>query len=129
MKLIKISPIVALSTLLFGCQSNDFKREGEISTITDAETKLQKTIEDKSCDASYQCRVISYGERACGGPSRFDIYSIKTSKQEDIEFLATEITSFEQAYNQKNEAFSTCEHNPAPQTLCLNKKCEVIKRE
>ena len=128
MKLANYPSIILFTSLLAGCQISSNNKPNQVATITDAENKLTMLISDKSCDASFQCRVISYGERACGGPSRFDIYSIKNAKQEEVEFLANEITLFEQRYNQSNNAFSTCEHNTAPQTLCISKQCTVIER-
>lgn len=129
MQLVKFSSLFVACYLLAGCQlSQSSTQIRSINTINDAETTLAKVIADKSCDATYQCRVIAYGERACGGPSRFDIYSIKNSKQEEVEFLANEITQFEKAYNENAPEFSTCEHNPSPQSLCIANTCELIKR-
>ena len=114
------------SLVLVGCQSTN-QDSLPLKTINDAEERLEQAISDKNCDASFQCRVISYGERACGGPSRFDVYSIKISKQEEVEQYANEITSFERAFNQLNPSLSTCEHNLKPQTLCINNSCTIIK--
>lgn len=128
MKLIYLAPFVLLGLVLTGCQSNSTKHSESTKTIVDAENKLALLIKDKSCDATFQCRVIAYGERGCGGPSRFDIYSIKMSKQEEVEYLTNEITLFEKSYNQHNNTFSTCEHTIPPQTLCIAKSCQLIKR-
>ena len=130
MQLVKYLPLFVTCYFLTGCQSTivNTKQNG-ISTLTDAETKLKTLISDNSCDATFQCRVIAYGERACGGFSRFDIYSIKTVKQEEVEFLANEITQFEKAYNETTQVFASCEHNPAPQTLCIDNSCQRIEKK
>ncbi|MFY8352623.1 hypothetical protein AAEU29_18920 [Pseudoalteromonas sp. SSM20] len=129
MQFVKYTPFFVTCFLLVGCQlgiSNN--RASDINTISDAESKLNLLINDKSCNATFQCRVIAYGERACGGPSKFDIYSIKNTKQEEVEFIANEITQFEKAYNKSSQHLSTCEHNTSPQTLCINKVCELVER-
>lgn len=129
MQLVRFSSLFVACYFLAGCQLNQSNSPANpIHTISDAESTLANVISDKSCDATYQCRVIGFGERACGGPSRFAIYSIKNSKQEDVEFLANEITQFEKVYNESSKAFSTCEHNPSPQTLCIANTCELIER-
>lgn len=127
----KKGALVSLAILVAtGCQSTaptETKALNQpFSTMLSAEKKLEKLIVDKSCDASYQCKVLPLGERACGGPSYFKIYSTKTADQEQVEFVASEITSFEQMYNETNNAFSTCQNAIAPQTLCISSTCEVV---
>jgi lipopolysaccharide export system protein LptA len=119
---------VSLATVIQGCSStsNETSTSSEHITITSAEKELANVIKDLSCDASYQCKVLPLGERSCGGPSRFVIYSTKNNSQERIEQLGTEITSFEKAYNKKDGHVESCRSTIQPQTLCLNQQCEQI---
>lgn len=99
----------------------------QIQTMTQAEQKLAEITSDKSCDASYQCRVLALGEKACGGASEYLIFSSKHTSIEQAEHLASEITSFAQIYNKTNQALATCQNILAPQTLCINNTCQEYK--
>lgn len=99
----------------------------QIQTMTQAEQKLAEITKDKSCDASYQCRVLPLGEKACGGASGYLIFSSKNTSIEQAEYLASEITSFEQIYNKNNQALATCQNILAPQTLCISNICQEYK--
>ncbi len=119
---------------LAGCQtsapqnkSNGEKIRIEFESITQAQDSLTTIISDKSCDASYQCKVLHLGERACGGASHFEIYSTKTANQEEVEHIATQITDFEKRYNQKENSIDTCQHTITPQTLCIKSTCEQVE--
>jgi hypothetical protein len=101
--------------------------DNQIRTMSQAEQKLSEITQDKSCDASYQCRVLAIGEKACGGASEYLIFSSKNTSTEHAEHLASEITSFEQIYNKQNQALATCQHLLPPQTLCINSSCQEYK--
>lgn len=117
-----------LITSVQGCSSKitEVSSSNTQVTITSVEKELASVTTDLSCDASFQCKVLPLGERSCGGPSRFIIYSVKNNKQERVEQLGSEITNFENTYNQTEGSVESCRSTIQPQTLCINKKCEQI---
>ena len=96
-------------------------------TITDAELKLNKFIENKTCDGSFQCKVLPIGQQPCGEPSRYVVYSNKHASTEQAERMAADVTEFEKIYNQQAPALAGCQSISIPQALCLENTCQVYK--
>jgi hypothetical protein len=86
---------------------------------------LQRYISDLDCDASFQCKVIGVGERAaCGGASRFVIFSTKTVDEREVEKLANQITTKERNLNKTVDSEEGCKQVLPIQSLCIRNRCE-----
>ncbi|WP_247682591.1 hypothetical protein [Pseudoalteromonas sp. MMG013] len=108
--------------LLAGCASSplNYNNDGSSPSLT-------TLIADKSCDASFQCKVLSIGERpACGGPSEYLIYSNKSLNEDLVEKMAAQITKQEQMSNKQQASVDVCKQVLPIQSLCINKKCEAF---
>ncbi|HEV2609454.1 MAG TPA: hypothetical protein VGU61_04240 [Noviherbaspirillum sp.] len=55
-----------------------------------------------------QCRAIPAGAKACGGPSRYVVYSTQVSNEERVRNLAESYTALENERNVMSHAISTC---------------------
>ncbi|MBE0366708.1 hypothetical protein PAUR_a3769 [Pseudoalteromonas aurantia 208] len=110
--------------LLGGCASSpmlSYNNDGSSPSLT-------TLIADKSCDASFQCKVLSIGERpACGGPSQYLIYSNKSLNEDLVEQTAAQVTKQEQMSNKQQTSVDVCKQVLPIQSLCINKKCEAFK--
>ena len=103
---------------LSGCQSST-------TIISPPESSLQSYISDLSCDASYQCKVIGVGERAaCGGPSKYLVFSTKSLDEEVVDRLAAEETAKERILNERNEIQDSCKQVLPIQSLCVKNACQ-----
>ncbi|WP_105166569.1 hypothetical protein [Pseudoalteromonas sp. T1lg23B] len=95
----------------------------DISKIHD---QLKSLTQDLSCDNSSQCHVEAVGNRACGGPSSYLVYSSKSASSKEVTELAEKITEYESSYNAKNQIMSICEHLTRPSTQCVENKCVTL---
>jgi hypothetical protein len=87
--------------------------------------KLNELVADKSCDASYQCKVLEVGERpACEGPSRYIIYSSKQVNEQKIESIAASITAKEHAENQDKPTEDRCNQVIPVIPICIQNSCQ-----
>lgn len=91
--------------------------------LSDLKQQLDTLTADKSCDNSSQCQVTAVGDRACGGPSSYLIFSTKHNNATTVTQLADKITAAEKAYNLKNQVMSICEHLTKPSAQCVENKC------
>ena len=66
------------------------------------------------------------GQRACGGPSRYVVYSNLNTEQETAELLAQQITEQETRQNQASGA-SDCSPVLPVQALCIDKQCQAFE--
>ncbi|RJE77357.1 hypothetical protein BGP78_08385 [Pseudoalteromonas sp. MSK9-3] len=88
---------------------------------------LSELIEDTSCSASFQCKVLSVGERAaCGGPSQYLVYSNKSVDEEQVEKLAEQVTVKERIINQEQAQVDVCKQVLPIQALCINNQCKAF---
>jgi len=79
---------------------------------------------ENQCVTSADCDVLAVGARACGGPSGFFVYSVKSSNVENIRSLAQLTTQLEKQYNTENSVMSICSMAMPPSAVCdETKKC------
>ena len=67
--------------------------------------------------------MLEVGQRACGGPSRYVVYSTLQTPQEKAEQLARQITAQETAENKAN-GLSDCLPILPIQALCIAQRCQ-----
>jgi hypothetical protein len=118
--------IVASLFIATGCESTfDTGTSGSVN-LPKANSALSELVQDTSCTASFQCKVLEVGQRACGGPSRYVVYSNLNTEQETAELLAQQITEQETRQNQASGA-SDCSPVLPVQALCIDKQCQAFE--
>lgn len=78
-----------------------------------------------SCKVASDCAFLSIGERACGGPSSYKIYSKQIGEEaiKKLHALAAESTTLARKANKDNGLASTCEFYPLPSLSCIENQC------
>ncbi|MBQ4834449.1 hypothetical protein J8L70_14455 [Pseudoalteromonas sp. MMG010] len=112
----------AFLTVMFfvsGCASTGNSN----SRLNSLNTQLNEIVSDNECTASFQCKVLEVGARACGGPSKYIVYSTLKTKQEDAEAIANNISAIEK---EQNSSLAECLPVIPVQSLCLAKQCQII---
>jgi outer membrane murein-binding lipoprotein Lpp len=111
------------SLLLSGCTSNGMGSSHGDSNLQSLNAQLNTVISNNECTASFQCKVLEVGARACGGPSKYVVYSTLNTKQDDAEAIAKKITTVEKS---QNTTLAECLPVLPIQSLCLAKQCQAI---
>ncbi|WP_247664843.1 hypothetical protein [Pseudoalteromonas sp. MMG010] len=101
--------------------------ESPLATIKGTKEKLSEITANLQCDTTSQCKVQAVGSRACGGPSRYIVYSTKHTNSDDVTKHADTITQYEKTLNAKEDMASICQHIPAPGTQCISNSCVKIE--
>lgn len=78
------------------------------------------------CDSNAQCKVIAAGNRPCGGPSHYMLYSTKITSDEKAKSVADELTKYESLHNAQTGMQSICAMLTKPTTQCINNKCVTL---
>lgn len=122
---VKLSIISIASSflLLSGCASTATSGNEQSKTLSDLNYDLNNMVSNNSCTASFQCKVLEVGARACGGPSKYAVYSTLNTSQEEAEQLAQQITKQEEIQN-KAQGLTDCSPVLEVQSLCINKQCQ-----
>lgn len=122
----KALAISASLLIMTGCESTFDTNSSGSANLSKANRALAERVEDTSCTASFQCKVLEVGQRACGGPSRYVVYSNLNTEQEAVEQLAQQVTQQEKLANQANGS-SDCSPVLPVQALCINKQCQAFE--
>ena len=122
---VKLSIISIASSflLLSGCASTATSGNEQSKTLSDLNYDLNNMVSNNSCTASFQCKVLEVGARACGGPSTYAVYSTLNTSQEEAEQLAQQITKQESIQN-KAQGLTDCSPVLEVQSLCINQQCQ-----
>lgn len=80
--------------------------------------QLQTLTAAPRCTADSQCRTLPVGARACGGPSRYLVWSTLVNREAELQALAAQVTAQEQARNAASGRMSTCQVLVDPGARC-----------
>jgi hypothetical protein len=89
-------------------------------------TRMQKLTADKSCSADNQCSVLGIGQRACGGPEQFLVFSLAKTDQKLLSFTADRYRKTRQEQQQRLGEMSICQQLPTPTAACQLGKCVLL---
>ncbi|WP_372762272.1 hypothetical protein [Pseudoalteromonas sp.] len=121
---LSIASIATSLLLLSGCASTT-SNDQQASLVT-LNSQLNDIVSNNSCTASFQCKVLEVGARACGGPSKYVVYSTLNSPQERAEQIAQQITKKQQAQN-SIEGLTDCLPVLEVQSLCIDQQCQAFE--
>lgn len=71
------------------------------------------------------CRVVAYGERGCGGPAGFRVYSSEGTDDAEVERLAAFVTALDSVAVRQFEIISTCEALLPPEPVLVDGRCQA----
>ena len=121
---LSILSIASSILLLSGCASTVTSNE-QSKNLSDLNYDLNNMVSNNSCTASFQCKVLEVGARACGGPSKYAVYSTLNTPQEQAESIAQQITEQEKNQNEQ-QSLTDCLPVIEVQSLCINQQCQSI---
>ena len=122
MRLITKLPVLFGVIFLSACSTTSFT-----GATNNTVAQLDSYIADKSCDATFQCKVIPVGERlTCGGPSQYLIYSTKVNDEDKVLELVEQVTALEKESNKLLAPSDMCQQVLPIQSLCVSNTCEAF---
>lgn len=90
-------------------------------------SRMQKLTADKSCSNDNQCAVIGIGQRACGGPEQFLVFSQQKTDQKLLGFTAERYRKTRDEHNQRLGSYSICQQLTTPLAACQLGKCVLVE--
>lgn len=87
--------------------------------------KIEDTI-GLRCTQNSECAVMPVGDRACGGPRDYLIYSAGDTNVTELSRLAALSTSLEDAFNRTAEIVGICSIAMPPDVACVANVCEAL---
>lgn len=90
---------------------------------SEARADLDAAIGTPRATRANECRLLPVGERACGGPASYIVYSASGEAEIAIIRAAARVTALDREANAQFEIMSTCEVIPEPMTVVVNGVC------
>ena len=66
-------------------------------------------IGDPLCDSVDECRYVGFGQKVCGGPLRYLVYSISRTDSVQLQTFVDEHQRMNKEWNVKSGAISPCD--------------------
>ncbi|WP_194755408.1 hypothetical protein [Aliidiomarina indica] len=85
--------------------------------------QVHRTIGTPFATDPSQCRVLPFGAKPCGGPSRYVIYSIQETDPDVIEPLVDQYNTWSEIYNEREGLMSDCAVVPEVSATVINGIC------
>ena len=82
--------------------------------MADLDAAIVALIGDPLCDSVDECRYIGFGQKACGGPWGYLVYSISQTDSLQLTILVDEHRLVTKEWNAKYGGPSTCDLPSAP---------------
>lgn len=100
--------------------SHDKQMDELRQKMDQARMEMQSLNRNKDCDGDFECEILEYGWRNCGGPSDYLIISTRNANQKQIKAKITEFTRLEKEISSK-EPNGDCTPLPKqPQVQCAS---------
>ena len=124
--------VVALFTSMFWSCERDpggltYQEVFVLDRLDRMEKEIIEMIGDASCDGVESCRFIAFGDKPCGGPWKYLIYSIANV---DTTVLQQKVSAYNMLNAEANERFrwgSDCGFEVPPNLGCKEGKCSELR--
>lgn len=90
---------------------------------------VKKLIRDTRADSIEQCRVVGFGNKPCGGPAEYVVFSVKNLDEADVRARISEYNYAAQADNMRRGLMSTCDITPEPAVGFAKGHCTISKSD
>lgn len=99
-------------------------QEADEARIAEMLIEINDLISDKSCNKDGQCKVMAYGDKACGGPVGYLVYSSGNVDENQLKDLVEKFTDLQSLMNEQYGYISDCSIASPPDVSCLGGNCE-----
>jgi len=92
--------------------------------------EIRHLIGDAAAQDSTDCHTIGYGDKPCGGPWGYLVYSSRGIDEAQLERLVGEYNEANENYNRAAGIGSDCDAGPPPPRVgCIDGRCVELPRE
>lgn len=85
--------------------------------------RLDDAIGEAEATSVAACRVLPVGEKACGGPTEYRVYSATDVVPGEVQALAEQIARLDVYASTRFEVGSTCDVTPQPTPALVDGRC------
>ena len=104
---------------LDAAQQSDFERLQELRTL------IEKEIGTPTANEPTQCKLIAFGSKPCGGPTRYLVYSMARTSEARLKQLVNEFNQLAKKVNEERKILSDCMFVTEPSVAFVGGVCTI----
>lgn len=113
--------VVWVVVLMAGCSPEPRDLDEQLAEL---EATIRQMIGEASCTTALQCRAIAFGNKPCGGPWEYLIYSTEDTDPQQFATLVETYYRLEGELNFQEGRVSDCEVPDFPLVVCEEQRCQ-----
>lgn len=98
-----------------------------INLLNKCEQEILEMIDNAPCNGTESCRYIAFGDKPCGGPWKYLIYSIENVDTVQLRLKVSEYNRLNREANEKFGWDSDCSFEIPPSIGCNEGRCVEIQ--
>jgi len=110
----KMYAVLAAGAAMAACSLGNETPEEIAARMRELETRAVDLIGEAPCASVDECRFIGFGAKACGGPTRYLVYSVSFTDSTALQQVVEEHRELNRRYNRMTGTVSTCDVTPEP---------------
>jgi hypothetical protein len=115
--------LLLLSLCLVSCEGGNLDESEDIAKLGRMETQILAFIGNAQCTDSTDCRYIAFGDKPCGGPWKYLIYSAATIDTMELQRMVASYNEFNEILNHRYAWRSDCSLAYLPNVGCQEGTC------
>lgn len=115
--------VVSIVCLVQSCGYELIDEETDKARLDSMRYEILAMVGEANCSNSSNCRYVAFGDKPCGGPWSYLIYSITTVNERVLLMRVSEYNHFNEILNVEYGWDSDCSLVPVPTVGCRNGHC------
>ncbi|MCK9997450.1 MAG: hypothetical protein KAH56_14340 [Candidatus Krumholzibacteria bacterium] len=128
-RLIPVIIMAACVVSMAACKDDDpvFDEKADRSSLVEMEAQIDTLISAGTCADTEDCRSIAFGDKPCGGPWSYKIYSVSGVDTLQLVGLVDAYNKFNKVLNERHGWMSDCMVVMSPDIDCVEGRCVAVE--
>ncbi len=128
-RMIPVIIMIVCVASLAACKDDDpvFDEAADRATLDKMAAQIDTLITEGTCTDSEDCRSIAFGDKPCGGPWSYKIYSVSGVDTTQLAGMVEAYNKFNKVLNERHGWMSDCMVVMPPNIDCVEGKCVAVQ--
>jgi hypothetical protein len=100
--------------------------DADLKTLARMEADIDLYIGDAACQSADDCRTLPFGEKPCGGPWSYKVFSITATDSVALAGMINRYNEFNLTLNERHGWMSDCMYVGPPEIGCSKGSCAAV---
>jgi len=128
-RMIPVIIMIACVASLAACKDDDppYDEAADRASLEKMEAQIDTLITEGTCTDAEDCRSIAFGDKPCGGPWSYKVYSVSGVDTLQLASLVDAYNKFNKMLNERHGWMSDCMVVMPPNIDCVEGKCVAVE--